>query len=380
MNKRLLKSMRNWLAIALMGTMCVIVGYGMSPPPADKNVYVAPTPAQKGPEPAPPSPPPTVPLNNYGFSANELVWMDAERRNQQLKDMKAVGVSRVRIDMQWYVVQPSNVHTYDWSVYDQAVDAIRQHGLHTLAILDYAPTWAAASGCNHNSRYKCAPADPQAFATFAAAAAARYTLWGVDSWEIWNEPNSPRFWYPKADAASYTAVLKAAYPAIKKINPNATVITGGLRSATSYGDVSPHGFVEALYAAGGGPYFDALAAHPYSYPALPSAASSKNGWTQMLKIRDVAVAHGDAHKQIWMTEVGATTGGPHPVRESVQAQIAHETVRLRSSYPWAGPLFWYDYKDLGSAWKSENFFGLVRGDGSLKPAYTAFVEAIKKYL
>jgi hypothetical protein len=380
--KRPLQTVLKSLSIASMVMLYAAVGFifATSPDSNDdkKSKPAVPRVTTKS-EPVPPPKPPLIPLNNYGFSANELVWMDPIPRARQLEEMKAAGVSRVRIDMQWYVVQPFGADTYDWSVYDRAIDAITQHGLHVLAILDYAPAWAAASGCKPNPRYKCAPADPQAFATFAAAAAARYTSQGVANWEIWNEPNSSKFWYPKPDALSYAALLKATYPAIKKVSPGATVITGGLRSANAYGDVSPHDFVAALYAAGAQPYFDALGAHPYSYPALPSAASQKNGWTQMLKMRDIAVSYGDVDKKIWITEVGATTGGPHPVKESVQAQIAHETVRFRSSYPWAGPLFWYDFQDLGTAWTGENFFGLARIDGSRKPAYEGFVEAIKVY-
>lgn len=379
MGKRPLKFLHGDLKIAAMAILGLLASFVIfaSPDGDIKNKPSVKDATTKSDTPQPANPTHVEP-NNYGFSANELVWMDTGPRDQQLADMKAMGVGWVRIDMQWYVVQPAGPDTYNWAVYDQAIDAINKHGLRALVILDYAPAWAAVD-CKPNSRYKCVPADPKTFATYAAAAAARYTSRGVTSWEIWNEPNSPKYWHPRANAASYAELLKATYPAIKKVNPEATVITGGLRSSTGYGDVSPHGFVESLYAAGAKPYFDALGVHPYSYPALPSAASEKNGWTQMLKIRDIAVSQGDADKKIWITEVGATTGGPHPVTEARQEQIAHETVRLRSSYPWAGPLFWYDYKDLGTKWAAENFFGLVRTDGSRKPAYKGFLEAIRVY-
>ncbi len=379
MKKRLFRITHRGLLVAIMVILGVIfIVIVASPEIGKKSSPIAPIIIKNVPKPPPPRPP-LVPLNNYGFSANELVWMDPAERARQLENMKAAGVSWVRIDLQWYVVQPARADTYDWSVYDRAFEAISQHGLHILPILDYAPAWAAAAGCSPGPQHKCAPADPQAFAAYAAAAVARYTPYGVTSWEVWNEPNSPRFWYPRADATAYAELLKATYPAIKKTNPSATVITGGLRSANAYGDVSPHDYVAALYAAGAQPYFDALGSHPYSHPALPLDTSDKNGWTQMLKIRDIAVSYGDTEKKIWITEVGATTGGPHPVSESVQAQIVHEAVRLRSSYPWAGPLFWYDYKYLGTAWVSENFFGLVRANGSPKPAYASFLEAIKVY-
>ncbi len=321
--------------------------------------------------------PSLLPPSNYGFSANELVWQDAARQAKQLDDMKAAGVDWVRIDMQWYTVQPHSADKYDWSVYDRVVDAINQHGLKVLPILDYAPAWAAAHGCKRSVHHKCAPADPEVFAVYAAAAVARYAPRGVTAWEIWNEPNSPRFWYPAVDVNAYASLLKAAYPAMKQVDPNATIIAAGLRTATADNDVSPPNFVQAMYNAGAQPYFDALGAHPYTYPDLPSNMMGWNGWVQMLQIHDIAVAQGDGAKKIWMTEVGAATGGAHPISESRQAQIAQEAVQLHSSYPWAGPLFWYNYQDSATNRSSDNFYGLLRANGTPKLAYDSFVAAIK---
>jgi polysaccharide biosynthesis protein PslG len=326
-------------------------------------------------------PPVPTPPNNFGFSANEIIWMNAAQQAQQLDDMKATGVGWVRIDMQWYVVQPSNTPTYNWSVYDRAIDAINQRGLKALVILDYAPAWAAIDGCKPTSSHQCAPADTAAFAAYAAAAAARYTPRGVTSWEIWNEPNARRFWYPGTDATAYANLLRATYPVIKQLNPSAIVITAGLASTATEGTVAPPDYIASLYQAGAKPYFDAIGAHPYSYPLLPMINAEWSGWTQMLEIHGVAASQGDATKQIWMTEVGAPSDGPHHVSESFQAQIAEEAISLRNSYSWAGPLFWYDYQDLGTnPFVAADFFGLVRADGSQKPAYASFVQAIKQAL
>jgi hypothetical protein len=98
----------------------------------------------------------------------------------------------------------------------------------------------------------------------------------------------------------------------------------------------------------------------------------------MLNIHDIAVAQGDANKKIWITEVGGATGGPHPISESLQAQIVQEAAQLRNSYAWAGPLLWYNYQDLGTnPYVSQNFFGLIRANGTHKPAYDSFVQAVR---
>jgi polysaccharide biosynthesis protein PslG len=51
-------------------------------------------------------------------------------------------------------------------------------------------------------------------------------------------------------------------------------------------------------------------------------------------------------------------------------------ISLVRSYDWAGPLFWYSGRDLGTSTSSrENFFGLLRNDFSRKPAYAAYKAA-----
>jgi hypothetical protein len=84
-----------------------------------------------------------------------------------------------------------------------------------------------------------------------------------------------------------------------------------------------------------------------------------------------------------MTEFGAPTGGPafagHPdhVTEALQAKILSDAFAESGRYPWAGPLFWYSYKDLGTSNATiENFFGLIRFDGSQKTAYSILQELL----
>ena len=63
---------------------------------------------------------------------------------------------------------------------------------------------------------------------FAGAVAARRRTGGSPDFEIWNEPNNVVFWQPAPNPAAYTAALLAAYAAIKAVDPEGTVITGGL--------------------------------------------------------------------------------------------------------------------------------------------------------
>jgi hypothetical protein len=172
-------------------------------------------------------------------------------------------------------------------------------------------------------------------------------------------------------------LLKAAYIAIKAADPSAIVITGGLApAASSGGDLTPMDFLTGIYANGGRGFFDAVADHPYTYPAMPDDKSGgAYWWNAMNDLRAIMTAHGDADKSIWMTEYGAPTNGPAPARfvsESNQAVMLTKSYTMSANYAWAGPLFWYALHDAGTSTTTvENFFGILRFNGSHKPAYSA---------
>jgi polysaccharide biosynthesis protein PslG len=126
--------------------------------------------------------------------------------------------------------------------------------------------------------------------------AQRYGSEVPSAYEIWNEPNTTSFWAPSANPANYVAVQKDAYTAIKAIRPTQTVVSGGLAPEdTSNGNMDAVQFLSAVYADGGGYYFDAVGDHPYSWPALPNDVESWSGWDQLsydsTSIRSVMMAN-----------------------------------------------------------------------------------------
>lgn len=336
----------------------------------------------------------TTPDYDAGISlGTDILALSPQQLDSELDDLAALHIGWIRIDFDWNSIQPRPDAPFTWGSYDRIVQAFNEHHMKTLAILDYSALWAVDPKCGS---VRCPPADDSSFASFARAAASHFESLGVHDWEIWNEPNVKNSWLPAADPAGYANLLKAAYPAIHAADPDAVVISGGLApAATGNGDIAPIAYVKALYDSGAGPYFDAVGFHPYSFPVLPSSFAAWNAWSQMHStspsIRSVMAANGDAGKKIWMTEFGAPTGGPgtiatssasfegHPdhVSETLQAAILSDAISLQKRYAWAGPLFLYTYRDRGtSASTNENFFGLLRFDGTRKPAYDALQAAL----
>jgi len=329
--------------------------------------------------------------NSYGIAAgSSLTSADSPTINTKLDGMVALGIKWVRVDFDWSAIQPDNESSFDWSQYDTIVAAAKQRHLYLLGILTYTPDWARPSSCKQDN--KCAPADSRQFAAFASAVAARYASKDVHYWEIWNEPNNPSFWQPKADPAGYTQLLKRTYTALKQQDSSSFVITGGPSpQATTSNSYAPIDFLNAVYKDGAKGYFDAVADHPYTFPLSPTSTAD-HAWNQMastnLGMRQVMVKNGDSNKKIWITEFGAPTGGPGPVStisnpnldqhpyvvdEALQSKIMTDALTLYKSYDWTGPFFWYSYQDAGNTQDTnENFFGLVRYDGTKKPAYDTY--------
>ena len=333
------------------------------------------------PPPPPPLPPPPTGIANpfgramFGIAAGSTLQNESTNPALMAQDVANdtnAGARWIRIDINWAQIQYAGQGTYYWTAIDAAVQHAEAAGLQVLGTIAYTPTWARPAG--QSSMYN---PDPSQYAGFASAAVAHYSAMGVHTYEIWNEENISGFWHPAPNPATYTTLLKAAYPAIKAADPTATVVLGGMSPAATDGtDYSPPDFLAAIYADGGHGYFDAVGIHPYCIPAYPGDAQSWSPWYQMYgtptNLRSLMVANGDGGKLIWGTEFGAPTNGPAGstfVSQATQAAMITRAYQLWSTYSWAGPLFVYDGRDMGTSTStSQNFFGLSNYDFSPKPS------------
>jgi hypothetical protein len=85
------------------------------------------------------------------------------------------------------------------------------------------------------------PPNPRDYAAMMGAVAGRYgrggSFWAahpelprqpVTTYEIWNEPNLSSFWCPRPNPPAYARLYMAAREAIRRVDPRATIVLGGL--------------------------------------------------------------------------------------------------------------------------------------------------------
>ncbi|MGJ6126114.1 cellulase family glycosylhydrolase [Mycolicibacterium sp. Y3] len=303
--------------------------------------------------------------DTLGIADSQLVWETTAQQAQALDAMQALGVDTVRVGVFWGGIEQAP-GVYNWSALDGLINAAAERNMGVLAAVTTTPPWAATPG---SAPYYTPPANPQTFGNFTGVLAGRYAG-KISAYEVWNEPNAAFFYSPKPDPASYTELLKAAYPKIKAADPNATVIGGVVGSGVTIGDttMNPVDFVEGMYAAGAEGSFDALSFHPYQYTTKFSEGAdlANSPINQLTDIRNLMVANGDASKQIWSSEYGLPT---NVVGEQQQADYIQDMVTDWRTLPYAGPAFIYTLRDTNTgSTNDEDNFGVYRTDWTPKAA------------
>jgi polysaccharide biosynthesis protein PslG len=283
---------------------------------------------------------------------------------------EAAGGRFVVIVFSWRDIQPTPDSFY-WEVPDAALRAAAFYGLEVVARLDRPPDWARTDGGP-------APWDLDAYANFTRQVALRYgaRLAGAI---IWNEPNLALEWNGRTpDAAAYAAMLKAAYTAVKETAPGLPVAAAGLALTRGDGQAAAGDldYLQQLYAAGAGPYFDVLAAHPYGFGQPPNQppAPDRLNFRRLELQRAIMAANGDSRKPVWITEMGWRTRAPAAERWQVVTPEQQRDYTI-NALEWAARYPWLQRMALWELTRPPDTYGyaLWQGPGQTTPAYRALV-------
>ena len=256
-----------------------------------------------------------------------ISFIDGNMGAERYRNALILGAGWNRWPLYWDRVetQPRN---YDWSAYDQLVTTDLANGLKINAILLGRPgfwqdgnsianlfTPIYADGTDSADSDK--PINPNnPWAQFVHYAVTRYkpggalaqhntfaTDQGIRVWEVWNEPDIAHFWGGGAEA--YARLLKVAAVVIKTVDPEATVMFGGLLIAGEplflshvlsafQNDALRHRYNW---------FFDAVALHSYDDPW-------RSGWLTKF-VQDTLLRY-DLARPIWVNETGVSVWNDYP--------------------------------------------------------------------
>jgi hypothetical protein len=297
-----------------------------------------------------------------GVALHPWQLQNAHDRERVFAGVAATGVRTVRVDFPWVLVE-SNENHHAWGQLDAIVAAADRHGLKLLPMVAYVPSWASASGD------LWAYPDSDAFEDFFATALRRYPR--IPAWELWNEPNFERFSKPEPHPAAFVEFLRAARHARDAVGSHAKLIAGGLAPS---GDIGVIPWINQVGIRGGLELIDGLGIHPYS---SVSPDDPRSWMMQLQALHDRLADMGYPDLPLWLTEYGAPSvpvanGYGPALTEAQQAERLATAFALATRFDWIENLTWYEYRDsCGDRRDAECNFGLVRGDLSPKPAYTA---------
>ncbi|MDM8528808.1 cellulase family glycosylhydrolase [Anaerolineales bacterium HSG24] len=348
-------------------------------------------------------------MNPYGVNTFLQNEVEPAKREKAMRLISEAGITWVRQEFTWEDIEIHGRGDFEdrrhepyksaWEKYDQIVDFAEKYDLKIMARLSNPPAWTRAMTDTVGAF--APPDDYQDYGDFVEALAIRYRG-RIPAYQIWNEPNIYPEWgeYP-ISAEEYTELLKVGYTRIKKVDPDAIVVMGALAATieldrqrrysstgfpTSPGGLSDVLFLQQLYNAGAASYFDVLAMQGYGLWSGPTDRRMQPrvlNFSRPLYVRDVMVRNGDAHKPIWLSELGWNAvlpeSGLPPIYGQVSleqqaryTQIAYQ--RMQKEWPWLGVGFYWFFKQADDREKQNNpqyYFRMVEPDFTPLPVYEA---------
>jgi polysaccharide biosynthesis protein PslG len=296
-----------------------------------------------------------------------------DRADGEIAALRKLNARVVRTEVRWSALEPlepGKISPAALAFTDRLVADAADAGIRVVIFVDSTPCWASSAPasllrrCVPGKSSKATtwpPRDPAAYAAVVAYLARRYGT-RLAAIEVWNEPDqaNQKYFAGPDKPRRYAALLRAAYPAIKRASPRVSVLGGSLVGSNGV-------FLQALYAAGIKGYYDGLAVHFYNLPLASLRA-----------FREVQLANGDA-KPLWLNEFGWSSCYPkHTVQQEqpcvtaqIQGRNLADILRSLARTPYVAAEIAYELQDSG-----EEQFGLLTAQGARKPAFGALAKIL----
>ncbi len=326
--------------------------------------------------------------------------------------MTSHSLGAIRLSVDYEPSAPTTVQQLDQL--ERAIDAANEKGM--LVLLSITP--------GHSTDVTKDPNGVQKFAAYTALVAREFP--SVNDFIIGNEPNLGRFWFPTfnpngsiASAKTYEAALAASYDALKAVRPSIDVIglavspRGDDRPGSARNTISPVRFIKAVgeaYRKSGRkkPIMDNVALHPYpsantdrpdkgaSWPnvGVPNLDRAQQAFWDGFHATPQPTFHESGARKApevapavrwildeagWQTDTRKLPGysgneNTPPVAEAAQARYYKAIVQRYACDPHVAALLFFHWIDEADRDRLQT--GLLRADGTIKPAANAVKDAI----
>ena len=305
-----------------------------------------------------------------------------------------LGVGWIKQQIDWNSIEYTR-GLYRWGELDHLVAEAQERGLKIMFSVARGPGFSRPEPVEEDGP----PSDFTIFRDFMHALSTRYKG-RVAAYELWNEPNLKREWRGfDLSAAKFVEFVRAGAEGVRAGDPGAIIISGA-PAVTGIDDkinaIDDRLFLREMIAAGVGDVVDAIGVHPYGAGNPPDeraadAAHVRSGYNNhpsfffldTLEDYRKILIEANIDKPLWVTEFGwpsienfgkvDTLGWDYArdVTEADQAAYLLRAIALRRERVWIGPLIIWNLNiaPLLGAERSESAYGLLRPDGSERPAY-----------
>lgn len=308
---------------------------------------------------------PAGPIPGYADDFLFSICTHSERwgHSDQEKEVLAAalcGAKVIRTGPEWGTIQPHDRNHWEWEAMDKLVDRYGKNGIEIQYILAFTTKWAAPLEKQQSKNWldwsRCAP-DLDAWRNYAKTIAQRYKG-KIRYWEIWNEPDLSGF--GSFTAEEYIKMMQVAYKAIKAVDPQAHVMTGGFATLSDHPSRKDKQFHEKVLRQAKGS-FDVHAYHEHC---------DFTNYAQRVDEKFIPLRRATGVTVPWYaneTAISSMDGA-----EAFQA----ETLYKKLLFAWARGAIgytWYDLRNDGFDPKdSESNFGMLTNDFYPKPVYSVY--------
>ena len=331
-----------------------------------------------------------VPKPDIGVQG-QFIGPDGDKGIQSAANL---GVGWIKQQVDWNSVEYAR-GSYRWEELDHLVAEAQARGLKIMFSVARGPGFSRPEPVEEDGP----PSDFSIFRDFMRALSTRYKG-RVAAYELWNEPNLKREWRGfDLGAAKFVEFVRAGAEGVRAGDPGAVIISGA-PAVTGIDDkinaIDDRVFVREMIAADVGNLVDAIGMHPYGAANPPDeratdGAHLRSGYNNhpsfffldTLEDYRKILIEANIDKPLWVTEFGwpsvenfgevDTSGWDYAreVTEADQAAYLLRAIALRRERSWIGPMMIWNLNiaPLLGAERSESAYGLLRPDGSERPAY-----------